>query len=296
MFESRHVRRARAFSLGLVLMCGLSACWAGERADSPSDSDPAAEPSLRVVSLAPSLTRMLIEIGRADAVVGVDRFSSGLPEVAHAAVLGGLFSPDMERLVELEPTLVLGVESAQQRAFFDQMRSRGTQVETFRLHTLAQVLEAFVRVGDLVGAADRGVALAERVQAELDQVAAATRGRARVRVALVVDREPLFVVGGGSFASSLIEIAGGENVFADLAAAYPRVSIESLADRRPDVLLETVDPTPEAAQAVQTYWAQFSFVPRVEALPRGDVVLPSPAIGAAARLLRAAISPERTGQ
>jgi len=283
----------RVLSLGLLIW-GLTACSAGERSEPASDAT--AERPLRVISLAPSLTRMLIEVGRADVVIGVDRFSSGLPEVAHASVLGGLFSPDMERLVELAPTLVLGVESAQQRAFFDQVRARGTQVETFRLHTLAQVLEAFVRVGQLVGAPDRGAALAQRVQDELDQVAAATRGRDRVRVALVVDREPLFVVGGGSFASALIEIAGGENVFGDLAAAYPRVSIESLADRRPDVLLETVDPTPEAAEAVRTYWAQFSFVPRVEPLPRGDVVLPSPALGAAARLLRAAIHPERTGE
>jgi len=247
---------------------------------------------LRIVSLAPSLTRMLIELDAGRAVVGIDTFSAGLHGMAGVTVLGGLFAPDLERLVGLEPSLVVGVESSEQQALFDQLRSRGTQVETFRLHSLEQVLDAFERVGRLVGAPDRGRELAARVRRELAEVSIPVAGRARPRVALVIEREPLFVVGAGSFASALIEAAGGENVFADLSSAYPRVSLEALADRAPDVLLETTEPTADSARAARQYWSRFSFVRRVETLPRGDVVLPSPALPHAARLLRAALHPD----
>ena len=296
---------ARARVIRPVAICAIAICavalGCGPGADSgrspgadtaPEPSRAAAVDARRIVSLAPSLTRVLIALGASESVVGVDRFSAELAEVAEARDLGGLYAPDLEQLVELRPTLVVGVRSAQQEAFFEQVRARGTRVETFRLHSLEQVMQAFERVGGLVGAPEAGRALARSVREGLDQLSLSTRGRPRPRVALVVDREPLFIVGGGSFAHALIELAGGENVFADLRGAYPRVSLESLAGRAPDVLLETTEPGESASRAARDYWSRFDFVKRFEPLPRGDVVLPSPELVRAARLLRDAIHPE----
>ncbi len=79
-------------------------------------------------------------------------------------------------------------------------------------------------------------------------------------------------------------------MFGDLSAPYPRVSLEALADRAPEVILDTaVDP--ESAEAGRAeairFWGRFAWSGRIEAIPRGLLTLPGPELGEAARLLRA---------
>ncbi len=275
--------------IALALLLAL-ACERDAAPPARADAEP------RVVVLAPSLARVLVALGAADAIVGVDQFSAQLPELADRPALGGLFAPDLEQLLALRPRLVLGVEGAQQDALFEQLRARGIRVETFRLHALAEVLSAFERVGELVGRAEAGRALAARARTELEAVAARALSSPRPGVAIVIEREPLFVVGAGSFASDLLEAAGARNVFADLPDAYPRVSLEALAGRAPDLVLETVADSPEADADARAYWSRFAFVRRVASVPRGEVVLPGPELGRAAPLLRARIHPEADPQ
>ena len=83
----------------------------------------------RIVSLSPLISRVLLALGAGNEIVAVDRFSRELPELETLPSLGGLFSPDLERTLELRPTLVLAVRSAQQTPFFNQLRARGVRVE-----------------------------------------------------------------------------------------------------------------------------------------------------------------------
>jgi ABC-type hemin transport system substrate-binding protein len=75
-------------------------------------------PARRIVSMNPSLTRILVAIGAADALVGVDAFSARAePAVASLPRVGGLYSPSLESVVELQPDLVVIVPSFEQREF-----------------------------------------------------------------------------------------------------------------------------------------------------------------------------------
>jgi ABC-type Fe3+-hydroxamate transport system substrate-binding protein len=247
----------------------------------------------RIVSLSPSITRILLALDAADAIVGVDRYSQRLERVRGKPSLGGLFAPDLERTLELEPSLILAVESAQQSAYLDVMRARGVRVQTFRGHTLADVLTSFARIGELVGKSERGAALAERVGRELAALTAAS-GHARPSVAIVIESEPLYVVGGGSFVNDLIEAAGGRNAFADQPDPYPRVGLEVLAERAPQVLVDTTFDAAhmeEAQLAARAHWRRFAWIERVEVLPQGILTLPGPDLVEAAHMLRERIQP-----
>jgi len=251
---------------------------------------------LRVISLSPSATDIAVALGRADALVGVDQFSrelAGVPDSLPS--LGGLFAPDLERAVELAPTLVLGVRSENQAAFFALLRARGVRVlEIDSSGSLEQVLATYTEIGRALGREAEAVALVARVRAELEAVAQSVAGLERPSVALVVEREPLYVAAGGSFASALIEAAGGRNVFGDLQNAYPQVSLELLAERAPEVLIdstETQEQSPDAARQARAYWSRHDFVRRVELIPPGVATLPGAQLGDAARLLRARLHP-----
>ena len=258
-----------------------------------SSDPPPPGAELRVISLSPALTRTLLALEAADRVVGVDSYSQRIPGMEHTPALGGLFAPDLERAVELRPTLVLAVTTAQQQPFLDRLRARGVRVETFDGTGLYDVLRSYRRVGALVGREQAGEALANRVERELESLARAAPP-ARPSVAIVIEIEPLYVVGAGSFVHDLIRAAGGDNAFGDLAAPYPQVSLEALAERAPDVLLDTTFDPGEMASAGErsrAHWSRFAWVRRVEVLPQGLLTLPGPDLAEAARLLRARIRP-----
>lgn len=252
----------------------------------------------RIVSLSPSISRVLLALGVREEIVAVDRFSRELAGLETLPSLGGLFSPDLERTVELRPSLVLAVRSAQQAAFFAQLRARGVRVEEIEVYTLSEVLQSFLRIGDSVGRRLEAEALVARVRGELEQISESVKGSPRRSVALVLERDPLYVAGRGAFIHSLIETAGGENVFSDLADPYPRVSLEALADRAPELILDTfLDPRrgAEAEEEVRSYWRHFGWVRRAEPFPPGAATLPAPNLTEGARLLRARIHPELEG-
>ncbi|HTO71737.1 MAG TPA: helical backbone metal receptor [Myxococcota bacterium] len=249
---------------------------------------------LRIVSLSPSTTGVLLALGLRERIVGIDRFSRELPGCAGLPELGGLFAPDLERTLELRPSLVVGVRSESQAAFFAALRARGvaaTELETGG--SLDSVLASYESLGALVGRADDGRALAQRVRGELDAVARSVAALPRPKVALVVERDPVYVVAGQSFASALIETAGGANVFADLPRTYPEVSLELLVERAPDVLIDSTqsDRGPAAQAAARAYWKRVA-AKRVELVPPGVATLPGAELARGAELLRARIHPE----
>lgn len=278
--------RARPFARALPVVAVLWACAPDAPVEPP-------DPALRVISLSPALTRIALELGAREEIVGVDRYSQQLPGLEAVPSLGALFTPDLERTIELDPNLVLAIESANQASFLATLRARGVRVETFSGHSLEDVIESYGRVGRVLGRAPAGVALAERVRAELAALRAETASLERPSVAVIVESEPLYVVGGGSFVDALIEAAGGRNAFGDLSAPYPRVSLEALAARAPDVLVDTTSVAEGSADPpARSRWERFQWVGRVELIPQGVVTLPGPELAEAARLLRRRIHPE----
>ena len=239
---------------------------------------------LQIVSLSPAVTEIIVALGARDDLVGVDRFSREVSGVGDVPSLGALFSPDLERTIELAPTLVFGVAGQQQSAFFGRLRSRGVRVETLSPHTLREVLDSYERIGALVGRPQRGSELRRSVLRELERIGATPRDETR-SVAIIVERHPLYVVGGGSFVSTLIEAAGGRNVFEDLDAPYPVVSLEVLAEREPQVLIDT------SGAAGDQHWRGLPWSPRVETVRQGVVSRPGARLPEAARILQSRIHP-----
>ncbi|HHQ47511.1 MAG TPA: hypothetical protein ENK19_01330, partial [Acidobacteria bacterium] len=182
----------------------------------------------RVVSLGPSLTETVFALGCGDRVVGVGDYAQWPPEVRTLPRLGGLYNPSLERLLALDPDLVLlpspipRLEAACRRA--------GIPVAVVPVTSLDGVVEATERVAALLGCPERGRTLVARIRGELEAVRHRVATRPRRRVLLQVGTAPgpglegLTVAGGGTFLSGLVATAGGANVFADPHQRYFRPS------------------------------------------------------------------------
>src|SRR5690606_10626055 len=97
------------------------------------------------------------------------------------------------------------------------------------------------RFGRLTARADDAARLAAEVRQELELVRASVDGRARPSVLYLIGLDPPMIAGPAVLISEIMEVAGGDNVFADATAAWPQVSLEEILRRRPDVVILPAD-------------------------------------------------------
>jgi iron complex transport system substrate-binding protein len=268
----------RAAALALALL----AAAAGARA----------APARRVVSLNPSLTAILLAVGARDALVGVDSFSARQePEVAALPTVGGLYDPSLEAVLALAPDLVVFVPTAEQRDFQRRLADLGVPVQPYDPLSFEDVLATIEALGGRVGRADAARERVAAIRAARAAVAARAAARPRRRAVLVLQREPLFLVGRGSFVDEMLEVAGAENLARAFDEPWPRVAREWLLAAAPDVILDASDP---AAGEPAAYWAHWPSLPavrggRVVALPPGTATLPGPWLDRGLELLERAL-------
>src|SRR4029453_17443231 len=216
-------------------------------------------PARRVVSVNPSPAAILVALGARDALVGVDSFSARQqPEVAGLPTVGGLYNPSLEAVLALAPDLVVYVPTAEQRDFQRRLGELGVPVQPFDPVSFEDVLATITALGARV---ERAAAARERVaaiRAMQARVSARAASRPHRRVVLVLQREPLFVVGRRGFVDQMLGFAGAENLGRAFAEPWPQASREWLLAQAPEVILDASDP---AAGEPASYWARWPSLP-----------------------------------
>lgn len=193
----------------------------------------------RIITLAPSLTDVVLELDAGDRLVGVSRFDTR-PEVKGLQRVGGFVDPSVEAVLALEPDLVLVQPGPGNRGPVTKLAELGTPVLVLPLHDMKQVLAAIRETGKALGRVEAG----ERIAAQLERTRAEVRARAKLRkprrVVVIYGFQPLVVAGPGSFADELLTDAGGRNAAARAKSPYPVYSAESLVRARPEVIIDAV--------------------------------------------------------
>ncbi len=233
---------------------------------------------LRVVSINPSLTAILVALGAGDSLVGIDEVSaSQQPELAHLRRVGGLFTPSLEAVTSARPDVVVVVPSVEQRDFRSRLEEIGVRVEVFENIRLEQVLENIARLGGLVGREAEAVQRIEAIRAALASSARLTADRPHLKTLVVLQRDPVFVVGSGGFIDELLKATGAENLGAAFGEPYPQVAVEWLIDAGPEVLIDMTDEPGDPL----AFWSRWPAIPAVAArrvvhLDPQTVTLPGP--------------------
>lgn len=198
----------------------------------------------RVVTLAPSLTEIVVALGAAEKIVGVSRFDE-LPEVKSTPRVGGFVDPSIEAVLALKPDLVLVQPAPGNQRPVEKLAELGTPILALPLHTIAQTLTSIREVGSALGHSRR----AEEIVAEIEAARRRVRQKAQTvqapRVLLVYEWQPLIVAGPGSFADELLKDAGAVNAAANATTPYPVFPIEAVIAARPDIIIDAAhNPNP----------------------------------------------------
>jgi ABC-type Fe3+-hydroxamate transport system substrate-binding protein len=203
---------------------------------------------MRIVSLCPSLTELVFDLGRGGELVGITRWCvHPADRVGAVEKVGGTKDPDVARIAALAPDVVLMNDEENRVEDADALRAAGLALHTSMPRTPGETAAMVRSIAAALGREAEGERLARDIEARSARVRAAAAGGARggaVRFAYLIWRKPYMAVNADTFAHALLAQAGGVNVFADAPERYPTIAPAELAAAAPDVVLLCTEPFP----------------------------------------------------
>jgi iron complex transport system substrate-binding protein len=254
----------------------------------------------RIVSLAPSITEILFELGLGDRVVGVTRYCLYPPEARTKPQLGGYYDANFEAVTAVRPDLVITLTEHQEVR--TELAKLGLPSITVDHTTVQGILESVLRIGRACGCPEKAASLHSRIESRLREVGNRTQGGTRPRVLISVGRMAgdasngrITVCGREGFFEELIGLAGGRNAF-ELEIAFPALSAEGVLETNPDVIIDLWPDLKEKGVDPQTIRKQWKSIPglraRIEVIGESYAMIPGPRIVLLLADLVRAIHPE----
>ena len=191
----------------------------------------------RIVSFGPNITEILFALDLGGNVVGVSDFCD-YPEAAKSKPkIGNAFSPSIEKVVELEPDLVLTVKHAQ---FNSELDGLGIKYVVLDPKDVNSIVDSIDLAAEVTGKVEEGKQLVKDMRDRISQVVRTVGGAPKVSVFFIVDatdpNNP-WTAGPGSFIDDIISTVGGENIAAEASSAWAQLSIEQIVSSDPDIIV-----------------------------------------------------------
>jgi iron complex transport system substrate-binding protein len=193
----------------------------------------------RIITLAPHLAEMVYAAGAGDTLVGTVEYSDFPDAVLQLPRVGDAFRLDRERILSLQPDLLLAWQGGTPAAVIDQLRGDGYEVVLIGGSSLASVADALEQIGRLTGRVDTAERSASAYRQELAALRDRYAARAVRRTFFQISERPLYTVTAAQIISQAIALCGGENVFADLPGLAAQVSAEAVVAANPQVMMAT---------------------------------------------------------
>jgi len=203
-------------------------------------------PPQRIVSLVPSQTELLYELGLDHEVVGITKFCVHPGHwFRNKTRVGGTKDVHLDRIEALQPDLILANKEENVREQIEALAA-SYPVWVSDVRTVTQALEMIREVGMLIGRAEKANELAERIDAGFARLTGIARPK---RVAYLIWRKPWMSVGGDTFVHDVLTRMGWQNVFGD-EHRYPSFTEAELAARKPELVLLSSEPFPFAEKHI----------------------------------------------
>jgi len=222
-----------------------------------------AKPPVRIVSLAPNVTEILFAIGAGEQVVGVTQFCDYPPEALTKPRIGAS-QTNIESVLNLKPDLVLAPREFIRPDVLSKLEQLKVPTYVLDARTLEDILSQIQTLGRMLGRSPAADALTTSMRRHLSELKARTARLPRPSVLYVLNSDPLMTVGPGSFIQQLIELAGGANIAAGARMAYPKLSMEEVLGRDPDVIVFPVGTDEGIPNEERQRWRRWTTVSAVK--------------------------------
>jgi len=253
---------------------------------------------MRIVPLAPSLTEILYYLGLGDRVVGVTNHSNYPPEAALKPSVGSYVNLNVERIITLAPDLVIGTVDGNEKFVIELLEQAGIPVYVVNPRNVRESVETIGLLSEVCGLEKKGESLAQALSARVNHVVEkTTASREKPLVFLQIHLHPVMSVNSRTIHHDLIRLAGGENMTADEPITYPRISLEEIIRRKPEVILISSMERGGMFERARADWLKWTSIPavkngRVHLIESDLIDRPSPRIVAGLETMARLIHPE----
>lgn len=198
---------------------------------------------MRIVSLCPSLTELVFDLGLGDDLVGItDYCVHPADRVTKIEKVGGTKTPDVPRILELAPDIVLLNEEENRRDDADELEEAGVSCHVSFPRTTADTAEMVRSIARALEREAEGEAIARDIEERSGRVRRDAAGATPVSYAYLIWMKPIMAVNDDTFVHALLSMAGGVNVFGKSETRYPEVTAAELARANPDAVLLSTEP------------------------------------------------------
>jgi iron complex transport system substrate-binding protein len=218
----------------------------------------------RIVTLAPSITEILYFLGLGGQVVGVTQFSYYPPEAKLKPRVGSYINLNVEEIISLAPDLVIGTADGNQPGVVDLLEQAGIAVFIVNPRDIRQTIDTIAIVGRLCGVPERANALSAQLSQRVDRILDKTRSRRKPLVFLQINLKPIMTVNKNTFLNDLIRLAGGRNMTEDEPITYPRISLEEVIRKKPEVIIISSMERGGRFEAARLEWLKWTSIPAVK--------------------------------
>ena len=201
---------------------------------------------MRIISLCPSLTELVFDLGVGSELVGRTKFCiHPAGKVEAIEKVGGTKNPKIERIVDLTPDIVLLNEEENRIEDAEALARAGINCHVSFPKDAAGTAEMVRDIGRAIGRAAPGELIAADIEARAARVGAAARNRGRsLSYVYLIWRGPWMAAAGDTFVSALLGLAGATNALANRADRYPEITPEEIGALQPDAVFLSSEPFP----------------------------------------------------
>ena len=222
----------------------------------------------KIVSIAPGATEMLFAAGAGKRVIATSEFSDEPAEAGTVPRIGDSNAIDLERVVALQPDVVVVWDGGSNVAQVAQLERLGIPLYRHKVEKLVDLPASLRRLGALADTREAAEKSAKDVELRLAQLQRIYGRRGTLSVLLEVWNRPIYTVGGSHLMTDALRLCGARNIFDDLKAQGPAVDVEAIIARNPEVIV-AVAPTGMAREWLED-WKRFGSLRAV----RNDALIP----------------------
>ncbi|HEY7885764.1 MAG TPA: cobalamin-binding protein [Cellvibrionaceae bacterium] len=220
------------------------------------------KPVERIIALAPHIVENVYSAGAGDKLIGVVSYSDYPSAAKLLPQVGSFMSVNFEQVLALKPDLVIGWLSGSSTDIASQLERLGLKVYMDEPDTLQSVADSVRTIGRLAGTQPTAEKAAADYLVAIESLAHRYRGASAVSVLYQVWHDPLQTLNSEHLVSDVIRLCGGENSYADAQVLAPKISIESVLARNPDMIVASgmANERPEWLD----YWQRYSSLAAVQ--------------------------------
>jgi len=191
----------------------------------------------KIISLAPHITESLYAAGAGKKIIGAVSYSDYPEEAKLIPRVGGYPTVDIERIVSLQPDLVIAWASGNNSKQIEKLMSLGLTVFLSEPRYPKDIANTIKRFGVLAGTSTIANKKHDEFLTHYNSLKERFSGKEKVKVFYQIWNKPLMTINGEHLISNIIELCGGENVFSGLKILTPKISLESVIAENSEVIV-----------------------------------------------------------